>query len=457
VSGADRPARWRRVLQRLVDASATERILISFAALVLAIAVGAVIVVVSGVVATCREPSAFLGLGSCYDPVQVYHELFLGSLGHPFASGWDPFNFRMAVTLQETTLLIFTGLSVAVAFRAGLFNIGTQGQLVLGGLGTALAVIAAGPYVPGGVVGTLVLIPLGLLAGAVVGGAWGALPGALKAYANANEVITTIMLNTVAANVAFFLVASYFVPPEAANTQTADVPAEAVVPNLPFGIAFQPRDSFSLFALAIGVAFVAVVFYLFTRTAFGYDLRTSGLQPDAAEYSGVDAKRMVVSSMTLSGALGGVGGAMYVLMVEGKWLTQIPALGFDGITVSILAGNNPLGVGFAALLFGVLKSGALAVDFATDVPRQLVGVLRGLIILFVAMPEFFRMVGAKFVDTGRSGGAVPADDADTGSGSDSGSGSSSDPSDPDPDPDPDPATDDAPGSTATPTGGDPDG
>jgi simple sugar transport system permease protein len=166
---------------------------------------------------------------------------------------------------------------------------------------------------------------------------------------------------------------------------------------------------------------------------------------------------MVVSSMTLSGALGGVGGAMYVLMVEGKWLTQIPALGFDGITVSILAGNNPLGVGFAALLFGVLKSGALAVDFATDVPRQLVGVLRGLIILFVAMPEFFRMVGAKFVDTGRSGGAVPADDADTGSGSDSGSGSSSDPSDPDPDPDPDPATDDAPGSTATPTGGDPDG
>jgi simple sugar transport system permease protein len=299
------------------------------------------------------------------------------------------------------------------------------------------------------------LIPLGLLAGAVVGGAWGALPGALKAYANANEVITTIMLNTVAANVAFFLVASYFVPPEAANIQTADVPGEAVIPNLPFGIAFQPRNRFSLIALVVGIAFVGAVFYLFTRTAFGYDLRTSGLQPDAAEYSGVDAKRMIVSSMTLSGALGGVGGAMFVLMVEGKWLTQVPALGFDGITVSILAGNNPLGVGFAALLFGVLKSGAQAVDFATEVPKQLVGVLRGLIILFVAMPEFFRMVGAKFVDTGRSGGAVPADDAGTGSGSGSGSGSSSDPSDPDPDPDP--ATDDAPGSTATPTGGDPDG
>jgi simple sugar transport system permease protein len=119
------------------------------------------------------------------------------------------------------------------------------------------------------------------------------------------------------------------------------------------------------------------------------------------------------------------------MMIEGKWLTQIPSLGFDGITVSILAGNNPLGVGFAALLFGVLKSGALAVDFATDVPKQLVGVLRGLIILFVAMPEFFRFAGTRFVDTGPSGGTPEETD------------------------EPD-STDDAgtTGATATPAGGD---
>jgi simple sugar transport system permease protein len=438
---SDQPARWRRLLQRLIDASRVERILIALAALAMSVLVGAVLLLGSGAAATCREAAYVVSLPGiegpvrfCYDPIDVYAELFLGAVGHPLHGGtWDPFNFRMAVTLRETTLLIFTGLSVAIAFRAGLFNIGTQGQLVLGGLGTALAVIAAGPFVPGGIVGSLILIPLGILVGAVVGGGWGAVPGALKAYTGANEVITTIMLNTVAANVAFFLVATYFVPPGTANTQTADIPAAATIPNLPIG--FDPRNNFSLVGLLLGIAFVVVVFYLFTRLAFGYDLRTSGLQAAAAEYSGVDAKRMTVGSMTLSGALGGVGGAMYVMMVEGKWLTQIPSLGFDGITVSILAGNNPLGVGFAALLFGVLKSGALAVDFATEVPKQLVGVLRGLIILFVAMPEFFRFAGARFVDTGSGGDPDPVEESGSDDDADAGT----------------------PGATATPAGGEDDG
>jgi ABC-type uncharacterized transport system permease subunit len=404
--------RWRRLLQRLMDASPVERILISLAALAMSILVGAVIVVVSGLAAACEQAWYATALGGeplrfCYDPLNVYSELFLGAFGHPLEGGWDPFNFRVAVTLQETTLLIFTGLSVAVAFRAGLFNIGTQGQLVLGALATALAVLAVAPLVPGGLLGTAILVTVGITAGAVAGGAWGALPGALKAYADANEVITTIMLNTVAANVAFFLVASYFQPETTSNTQTADLPGEALIPNLPFGVAFQSRDGFSLPALAIAVAFVLFVYYLFAHLAFGYDLRTSGLQPEAAAFSGVNAKGMTVASMTLSGALGGVGGAVFVLMVEGKFLTQVPALGFDGITVAILAGNNPLGVGFAALLFGILKSGALAVDFATDIPQDLIGVLRGLIILFVAMPEFFRMAGARFVDTSPPGGRDP--------------------------------------------------
>jgi simple sugar transport system permease protein len=123
--------------------------------------------------------------------------------------------------------------------------------------------------------------------------------------------------------------------------------------------------------------------------------------------------------MMLSGALGGIGGAMYVLMILGKFQTGVPAYGFDGITVSILAGNNPLGVGFAALLFGVLKSGTTVVQFATDVPPQLVGVLRGLIILFVAMPEFFRLVGRRFLDVGGSGPeAVATDGGRAGGGSD---------------------------------------
>ncbi len=412
-----------------MDASPVERILISLAALVASILVGAIIVLVSGLAATVDNPWWVVEIGGrqlsfSYDPIGVYAELFLGALGHPLESGWELFNFRMAVTLRETTLLVFTGLSVAVAFRAGLFNIGTQGQLVLGALATALAVLAAGPFVPAGILGSLILIPLGIVAGAVVGGLWGALPGALKAYADANEVITTIMLNTVAANVAFFLVATYLQPETTSNTQTADVPTEAMIPNLPFGLGFQPRDGFSLVSLFIAIAFVVVVYYLFTRMAFGYDLRTSGLQPEAAAFSGVNAKRMTVASMTLSGALGGVGGTMFVLISQGKFLTQVPALGFDGITVAILAGNNPIGVGFAALLFGILKSGAGVVDFATNIPQDLVGVLRGLIILFVAMPEFFRMAGARFVNTGPGEGELTdeetSDTAATDGGSDIG-------------------------------------
>ena len=391
---SDDRTRWRRALSRLVDASATERLLISVAALVLAVAVGFVIVVLAGLAATCASKATIFGVATplCYNPFAVYHELFLGAIGHPLAGNWTPLHFRMAVTLQQTTLLVFTGLAVAVSFRAGMFNIGVQGQMVLGALATALATIYVGGLVPGGVVGTLVLVPVGLVAGAVAGGLWGALPGALKAYADANEVITTIMLNFVAANLAYVVVASWFTPADSSLVQTANIPTAAYIPTVPF--AFQPRDSFSLLGLLFAVALVVGVAYLLARTVFGYDLRASGEQPEAAAYGGVSEKQTMVASMGLSGALGGIGGAVLVMMVQGRWLANLPQLGFDGITVSILAGNNPLGVGFAALLFGVLKSGSAAIGFGTDVPPSLVDVLRGLVILFVAMPEFFRMVGS---------------------------------------------------------------
>jgi simple sugar transport system permease protein len=445
VSGSGARERAERLLARLVDASATERFVISLASLLLAVLVGTAIILASGRVAECTTaafvlthptpfglPSLFR-VGFCYDPVAVFDRLFLGALGdplkqgwgplspvsggplNPFREGWSPVNSQVAVTLRETTVLVFTGLSVAVAFRAGVFNIGTQGQLVVGGLASALAVLAAAPFVSG-LVGTLVLVPLGLLAGAAGGGLYGAIPGALKAYADANEVITTIMLNFVATGVVGYLVLNQFKDPESAATQTRSLPEYAGFPSL----VFDPRTNFSLLALGVGVLLIGAVYYLLSHTAFGYDLRTSGLQPEAAEYGGVDAARTVVSSFALSGALGGIGGALYVMMILGKYQTGVPAYGFDGITVSILAGNNPLGVGFAALLFGVLKSGAVVVDFATDVPPQLVGVLRGLIILFVAMPEFFRLIGRRVESVQRrtregaarvatDGGAPPED------------------------------------------------
>ena len=421
--------RGRRVLERLVEASATERALISLASLVMAIAVGTVLVLVAGRMTSCRQaafvlthPTPFglprlFAVGFCYDPVTVFDRLFVGALGDPFRGGWDPLNSQFAVTLRETTVLIFTGLSVALAFRAGIFNIGTQGQMIVGGLATAMAVIWTAPLVSG-VVGTVLLVPLGLLVGAIIGGLYGAVPGALKAYADANEVITTIMLNFIAGGVVLYLVGGVFKDPESAANQTVAIPGYGRIPSVLFGSQF----GFSLLALAFGVVAIAAVYVLIERTTFGYDLRTSGHQPAAAEYGGVDAERTIVASMALSGALGGLGGAVYVLMIVGKYQAGVPAYGFDGITVAILAGNNPLGVGFAAFLFGILKSGTTAVQFATDVPPQLVGVLRGLIILFVAMPEFFRLVGRRVLptDPGRPGNGPVAADGGRAGGPDSG-------------------------------------
>jgi simple sugar transport system permease protein len=378
----------RDTAERLVRASAFERFLISAAALLLSIAVGFVLILAAGRMTACQTAATtYFGVGFCYDPITVYDRLFLGAFGNVLT---DPLNGQFATTLSETTVLMFTGVAVAVAFRAGIFNIGTQGQLVVGALATAVTVLAVSSAFSG-LVGTLVLLPFGLLVGAVAGGLFGAIPGALKAYADANEVITTIMLNFVATSTALYLVQDHFKDPESAATQTVPLPEYAVFPSL----VFRPRDDFSLVALGFAVATLVGVYLFLERTSFGYDLRTSGIQPDAAEYGGVDAPRTIVTSMALSGALGGIGGAIYVLMIIGNFQTGVPAYGFDGITVSILAGNNPLGVGFAALLFGILKSGSIVVDVATDVPPQLVGVLRGLIILFVAMPEFFRMIGQR--------------------------------------------------------------
>ena len=390
--------RGRELIEWMVDASPAQRIAVSLAALVAAILVGGLLVLFSGLAADCIQPFVTVpGVGEfCYNPVEVYWTLLVGAFG-----SWR----NLGLTLQETTLLLFTGLSVAVAFRAGLFNIGTQGQMVLGALATALVVIGLGGYVPAGIAGGLLLVPLGIVAGAAVGGVYGMIPGALKAYADANEVITTIMLNFIAAGSAFYLVSAYFDDPGSQAVQTVAMPSFARLPPTIGGTRFSMIALLGALAVAVGI------YLLYDRTVLGYDLRTSGVQPEAAEYSGVDAERNVVTSMTLSGALGGVAGALYVLMILYRWQSGFPPLGFDGIAVSILAGNHPLGVVPAALLFGALKSGSLQIDFALGVPNELVEVLRGLIILFVAMPEFFRMLGVRW-GLGAESERVAADGGD---------------------------------------------
>jgi ABC-type uncharacterized transport system permease subunit len=400
------------ILVRLRRSSGWERIWISLAALLLSILVGTVLILFAGLLADSAKPAwTLFGHSFAYNPLTVFDKLFLGAFGDPinpafkplegeFAwiirPGFDPLNGQLATTFAETTVLIFAGVSVAIAFRAGIFNIGAQGQLVVGALATAIVLLPIAPHITGAV-GTVVLLTVGLFVGALAGGAFAAIPGALLAYLEANEVITTIMLNFVATSTALYLVANHFKDPESFANQTVSLPDHAMFPN----VIFEARDDFSILALLFGILSLIAIWYLLNHTALGYDIRTSGIQPDAAEYGGVNAERTILTGMVLSGALSGIGGAVYVLMMLGNFQVGVPSYGFDGITVSILAGNNPIGVGFAGLLFGVLKSGSVVVDVGTDVPPQLVGVLRGLIILFVAMPEFFRMIGNRVIPEGR--------------------------------------------------------
>jgi len=375
-------SRIEAALGSLVDANRFERLVVSVAALVFAVFLGGIIVLVSGTVAECRQAAFVLaGIEFCYNPFEVYWTMLVGAFGSPSNVG---------LMLRETTLLIFTGLSVAVAFRAGLFNIGTQGQMVLGALGAALTVIWVAPFVPESLLGALLIVPLSVVVGAIIGGIWGMLPGMMKAYAGAHEVITTIMLNFIAIGISVYLVQNHVGDLATDTVQTHSIPAFARLSPTVGGTRF------SVVALVFGLLLAAGVYLLYTRTVLGYDLRTSGLQPEAAEYAGVNAERNIVTSMTISGALGGVAGSIYVLMVLYRWQSGMPPLGFDGIAVAILAGNNPVGVIPASLLFGVLKAGAVEIDFALGVPNELIEALRGFIILFVAMPEFFRMIGKRY-------------------------------------------------------------
>ena len=375
------PPRIKRLLDQLVDASGIERLAISFGAFVAALIVGAIIVLLSGAPATCASPVfSIAGFDFCYNPILVYVTLFDGAFGSLT---------RLGITLQEMSLLLFTGLSVAVAFRAGLFNIGTQGQMVLGALASALFLGWAAPLVPETALVGAVLMLFAVVIGAVVGGAYGAIPGAMKAYADAHEVVTTIMLNFVAAGVAFYLVRNHVGDPTVDTVQTETLPEHVQLAPTIGGTRF------SIIALVFGLLMAVGIYFFYERTVLGYELRTSGLAPEAARYGGVNSSRNIISSMVASGALGGIAGAIYVMMILYRWQDGFPALGFDGIAVSILAGNNPVGVIPAALLFGVLKSGSNAINFSLGVPPELVEVVRGIIILFVAMPEFFRLLGRR--------------------------------------------------------------
>jgi simple sugar transport system permease protein len=355
-----------RAADRLLRASVVERFAIAVAATLLALLLGSVVVAAAG-----------------YDAVEFVSSLAYGAFGS---------SSNVAFTLRQSTMLVLAGVAVAVAFRAGVFNIGVQGQFVVGGFATAVTVLFLAPMLPEGTVGGVVLIGLGTLAAIVAGGAYAALPGLMKAYADANEVITTIMLNFIASGVVFFLVDRYLRPAGASAPNTETFPEYVVLPSVVFD-----SPSFSVVGLGVALATVLVVYVVMARTGFGYDLVTSGHQEPAAAYSGVDPKRNVVATMTFSGMVAGLAGATFTVMILGYYSdpSTFPRFGFDAIAVSLLAANNPLGVVPAGILFGGLDAGGQYIGFTLDVPPELVDGVVGLVVLFVATPELFRMAARR--------------------------------------------------------------
>jgi len=300
-------------------------------------------------------------------PIVGFSALFSGALGSPSELG---------ETLVQTTALLFPALGITIAFRAGLFNIGAEGQLVLGGL--AAGYVAAALPLPG-----VVAIPIVLLAGALGGGVWGALAGFLKARFGANEVIATLMLNVIAALLASYIVNGPFKMNGATAGETASIPHGSWLPTL-------IPDTRLTIAFIIALIIAALVRFMLLRTVFGYELRAAGDAPEAAKRAGVDLSRTALVAMSLSGAIAGLGGAAIVLGVLHRFNTALsPGYGFIAIAVALVGNLDPLFVTIAAFAFGVLQSGALSMQSEAQVPKDVVAIIEGVVIIALAGRRYF--------------------------------------------------------------------
>ncbi|MDX1612863.1 MAG: ABC transporter permease [Candidatus Promineifilaceae bacterium] len=327
--------------------------IVPLTAVVLALLIGAIILLVSGA-----------------NPIAGYIALLDGAFGDAAALGR---------TLEKATPLLFTGLAVAFAFKAGLFNIGAQGQLLIG------AIIAAA--VGFGVTGLPPLIhaSLAFLAGLVGGAIFGGIPGWLKARTGAHEVITTIMLNFIAVNITDYLADGPWKDTSPGNI-VARTPRVLPSAEIPY-VGFLPLG------FVIGVGIAALTWWLLFKTTIGYEIRTVGLNPNAAQYAGIRVAFTTVLTMTLSGALAGMGGSIETLGVVGRYQPGFNlGLGFDGITVALLGRTNPIGAIPAAILLGAMRAGSTRMQFIAGVPAEIADVIAALMLFFVAADMIIRWI-----------------------------------------------------------------
>jgi general nucleoside transport system permease protein len=338
-------------------------------AIVLALVTGAIVIVLT----SALRPGAGIDPGL---PLQAYAALFNGSLGSETG--------RVS-TLVQTAPLLLTALGIGFAFKAGLFNIGGLGQFLLG----AVASVAAAQLVRDS--DPLVAVTVALVAGAVAGAAWGFIPGFLKAVSGAHEVVTTIMLNFIALALVSWLVSGPMRLPRSPQPVTPDV-GNAALPIL------IGRDGH--IGILIALLAVPIIWFALFRTTRGFEIRAVGANPDAARYAGMKPRRLVMLTMSVAGLLAGLAGAGNILGINHALNTTFTTtVGFDAITVALLGRSHPVGIVFAALLFGGMRAGAGLMQINAGVPAELVDLLQAIILLFlVASPvvrRVFRLRGAK--------------------------------------------------------------
>lgn len=296
------------------------------------------------------------------DPFRALRLLVSGAVGSPESIGY---------TLYYATNFIFTGLAVSVAFHAGLFNIGGEGQAYIGGLGCGLAILALDKYLP-----VWLMVPVAIAAAALFGAAWAAVPAWLQAWRGSHIVITTIMFNFVASALMVYLMVNVLIAPGSMTPQSRGFGASGQLPML-MGSTLNA-------SIVLALACCAGVWVFLWHTSWGYALRTMGHNPAAAIYAGTNLRRMTMLAMCLSGALAGFVGVNELMGVQHRLLLDFQAgYGFAGIAVALMGRNHPLGVALAALLFGALQQGGA--ELAFDIPqitREMVVVIQGLVILF---------------------------------------------------------------------------
>jgi simple sugar transport system permease protein len=348
--------------------------IIPIASIVLALLLGSVLIIASSL-ATGASLNLLL-------PVVAYESLLEGATGLNLldldAAGVPSLALSIDIeralraltsTVAAATPLVLTGLAVGVGFKAGLFNIGGTGQVLVGGFIAALAGAAvADQPVP-------IAVTVALLAGALGGAFYGFIPGALKAFTGAHEVVSTIMLNSLAAFIIIGLVNDVFKIAGPTFARTADV-GNATLP-----ILFGRNGNLGVL---IVLAVIPITYFLIYRTTLGFEIRTVGANPSAARYAGMSPRRLIVLTMSLCGLFAGLGGAIEILTLGYYPAVFGTTIGFAGITVALLGRAHPVGILLAGLLLGAMRAGAPAMQINANVPIEIIDVLQGLILLFLA-------------------------------------------------------------------------